>query len=219
VELSGSGLLVGGGASDAIGLNTQVVLVHVHVEEAPVAPVGAPRVAADPVLLTLFGLTVTDNSDGVVELRGANILLVDVGAIVSIERVSCLDSAREGTVLKLGLHLVDAVQAVVFADVVAGVRDGLAVLDARLAGGRGGASAVTADVDVAADALKVVLSNIRHAARVDQTLIVGVLEDLNGVASVTRAACLAVDDRLGIDGNWGLRLQAVENVEAIGEGG
>jgi len=41
--LSGVGwLVVGRGASDAVPLNAEVVLVHVHVEEAIVAPVGAP---------------------------------------------------------------------------------------------------------------------------------------------------------------------------------
>ena len=36
------GLGVGGCAGEAVCLDTQVVRVHVHVEEAPVAPVGTP---------------------------------------------------------------------------------------------------------------------------------------------------------------------------------
>ena len=33
---------IGRGAGEAVRLDTQVVRVHVHVEEAPVAPVGSP---------------------------------------------------------------------------------------------------------------------------------------------------------------------------------
>ena len=87
------GLSVGWGAGEAVGLDTQVVRVHVHVEEAPIAPVGSPRVTANPVLLTIFGLAVTDYSNGVVELRCANVFLVNSGAVILVKGIGGLDAA------------------------------------------------------------------------------------------------------------------------------
>ena len=45
------GLGVCGSSSETVPLDTEVVLVHGHVEEAVVTPVGSPGVATDPVLL------------------------------------------------------------------------------------------------------------------------------------------------------------------------
>ena len=112
-EFLGARLRVSWSSSYTICLNTEVVLVHSHVEEAPIAPVGTPRVAADPVLLAIRTLAVPNDSDGMVELRSANILRVDVGAIISIELISGLDGARDWTILELSLHLVSTTEVVV----------------------------------------------------------------------------------------------------------
>ena len=68
---------VGRCAGEAVSLDAQVVRVHVHVEEAVVAPVGAPGIATDPVLLAFAGLAVADDGDGVVQLGDTDVLFVD----------------------------------------------------------------------------------------------------------------------------------------------
>ena len=48
-------------ASGAVGLDKQIVRVHLHVEESVVSPVGAPRIATDPILLTILVNTVAND--------------------------------------------------------------------------------------------------------------------------------------------------------------
>ena len=121
---------VGRCAGEAVGLDAQVVRVHVHVEEAVVAPVGAPGIATDPVLLALASLAIADDCDGVVQLGDADVLLIDGGAIVGVERLGGLDAAGDGSLLQLSLHLVGTNDVPVLGDVVTSVLDSGAVLNA-----------------------------------------------------------------------------------------
>ncbi len=115
------GLGVGWSSSNAISVDSEVVLVHRHVEEAVVTPVGTPRVTTDPIFLTGGGiLSIADNGDLVVDQREEDVLRVNVGSIVGIlELIGGVDSARDRSVCEeLSLHLVYASNRVVFADVV-----------------------------------------------------------------------------------------------------
>merc|ERR1719333_1760548 len=123
-------LVVGWGSGNAIVLNSEVVSAHLHVEEAVVAPVGSPGVAANPVLLASVGvLAVTDDRDLVVDHWEEDLLRVDVVTLTLVDTVvgvlpvvSGMDSTRDGTVgSELGLHLV------VLADVVLAVVNSVAV--------------------------------------------------------------------------------------------
>ena len=57
----GGWLLVGWDSGNAVLLDSEVILAHLHVEEAVVTPVGSPGVAANPVLLAFIGDTVTND--------------------------------------------------------------------------------------------------------------------------------------------------------------
>jgi len=62
-------LLKLGSGPDAVCLYGEVVLVHGDPEEAVLAPVGAPGVAANPVLLTLLVPPPAHHTDLVVDYR------------------------------------------------------------------------------------------------------------------------------------------------------
>ena len=157
-------------AGKTVCLNAQVILVHVHVEEALIAPVSAPGVATDPVLLAVVGLAVAYNGDGMVQLGHTDVLLVDVSAIVLVKGFRGLDAAVNGSVLQLGLHLVGTNDVPVLRHVVTCVIDSIAVLNARFSLGWRWACTVTADVDGATEASSFVLSYVVHAGRVDQAI-------------------------------------------------
>ena len=215
------GLLVSGGASEAVGVDAKVVLVHGHVEEAVVTPVGSPRVAADPVLLTsLWVLAVASDRDLVVDEREADLLGVDVGAIVVVlEVLGGVDTARDGAVsVELSLHLVDAGKRVVLADVVLLVLDGDAAIEASLANRGRRPGAVTADVNVLAHVVDEVVSGVLLARRVRDTSVVGILVHLSGVATIAGATSLAVHDGLGIEADRGGVEVTVQDVESVGDG-
>ena len=215
------GLLVGGGASEAVGVDAKVVLVHGHVEEAVVTPVGSPRVAADPVLLTsLWVLAVASDRDLVVDEREADLLGVDVGAIVVVlEVLGGVDTARDGAVsVELSLHLVDAGKRVVLADVVLLVLDGDAAIEASLANRGRRPGAVTADVNVLAHVVDEVVSGVLLARRVRDTSVVGIPVHLSGVATIAGATSLAVHDGLGIEADRGGVEVTVQDVESVGDG-
>ena len=154
-------------AGEAVSLDSQVVRVHVHQEEAIVTPVGAPGVATDPVLLAVASLAIADNRDGVVQLRDTDVLFIDVRAMVVIELFSGLDTTRNGSLLQLSLHLVSANNMPVLANVVTGVVDSEAVLNARFVRSRSWPSAIAADVNGAAESSDLVLRYVVHAGRVD----------------------------------------------------
>ena len=63
------GLGVGRDAGNAVSGDREVVLVPGHVEEAVVAPVSSPGVAADPVLLAVLAHAVAYDGDLVVDGR------------------------------------------------------------------------------------------------------------------------------------------------------
>jgi len=215
------GLGVGWSSSNAISVDSEVVLVHRHVEEAVVTPVGTPRVTTDPIFLTGGGiLSIADNGDLVVDQREEDVLRVNVGAIVGIlELISGVDSARDRSVCEeLSLHLVYASNRVVFADVVLWVLNGGAIGQTIIALSRGRSMAVTADIDVGAHASLKVECSVLLAGGVRNTDVVSVLVNLGGVATITGATSLAVDDNLGVEADRGSVFATVQDVESISDG-
>jgi len=87
--------------------------------------------------------------------------------MVVIELFSGLDTTRNGSLLQLSLHLVGANNMPVLANVVTGVVDSEAVLNARFVRSRSWPSAIAADVNGAAESSDLVLRNVVHAGRVD----------------------------------------------------
>ena len=65
--------------------------------------------------------------------------------------------------LQVSLHLVGSLDMPVLADVVAGILNGSAVLDARLTSSGSWASAVTADINSFAQAVILVMGDVVHA--------------------------------------------------------
>jgi hypothetical protein len=215
------GLGVGWSSSNAISVDSEVVLVHRHVEEAVVTPVGTPRVTTDPIFLTGGGiLSIADNGDLVVDQREEDVLRVNVGAIVGIlELISGVDSARDRSVCEeLSLHLVYASNRVVFADVVLWVLNGGAIGQTIIALSRGRSMAVTADIDVGAHASLKVECSVLLAGGVRNTDVVSVLVNLGGVATITGATSLAVYDNLGVEADRGSVFATVQDVESISDG-
>ncbi len=86
-----SGLGVGGDAGHAVVLDVKVVGVHLHAEEAVLAPVGAPGVAADPELNAVLN-AVADHRDFVVD-EAACLLRVNAASVVVVEVVRAVDAA------------------------------------------------------------------------------------------------------------------------------
>ena len=217
-----------GDSGETVGLDSEVGagLTHGEVEEAVVTPVRAPGVSSLPVAFASGGIdTVTNNRDLVVDPGEADVLLVDVvtltlnNAVVGgIEEITSVDTAGDGTVsVELSLHLILTLDGVVIGDVVLGEVDGLTLSIGLLA--ILGRLAVTADVVVGAHALLQVQSCVLLAGRVGNTSLVGVLVDSGGVATVARSTSLAVNDGLGIEGDWGWVESTVEDVESISDGG
>lgn len=222
-----SGLVISGGAGKAVGLDAEVIAAHLHVEEAVVAPVGTPRVAANPVLLASLGvLTVADDRDFVVNHREEDLLGVDVVTLTLVDAnvsglpvAGSVDTARDGTVHgELGLHLLLTLEGVVLTDVVLLVLDSGATVHTviTLSGGRPGA--VTADINICALAALEVVGDVLLARRVRNTVLLCISIDEGGVATIARAASLAVDDNLGVEADRGGGEVAIEDVESIGDG-
>lgn len=84
-----------------------------------------------------------------VQQQKAHVLRVNSLAIVIVvEVVRGVNTARDGAVLELSLHLISTFDIVVFADVVAGhVSDGCAAFDATLTYCRGRSVAITAHIN------------------------------------------------------------------------
>ena len=213
------GLLEAGDTSRAVALDTETVSASGHSEEAHLAPVGTPRVTADPVLLV--GLLISapaDNSDLVVDGREELELGVDT-TIVLVEGVGGLDTAGDGTVLHdLGLHLGGAGKAVVVRSVVLLVVNSPTLVLAGLALRARRPGAVLALVDGLAVEGGGVLGDVLLARRVRDTLLVGELVDTTGVATLARATGTAVDDDLGVEADGSGVLVTEKDVESIGEG-
>merc|ERR1719266_619643 len=85
-------LVVGGDSSNAVLLDSEVILVHLHVEESVVSPVGTPGVTANPVFGSIFADTVADDRDSVVD-QADGLLGVDATVVVVLEVVSGVDTA------------------------------------------------------------------------------------------------------------------------------
>jgi len=200
----GDGLGVGRCSGEAVPLDAEIVLVHVYVEETIVAPVGAPRVASNPVLLAFSSDAVTNNRDLVVEQNEMDLLRVNGSSIViPLEVVGDVNTTRDGTVLELSFHLVGSLDIPVLANVVANVRsDSCTVCKTVITYSRRRSVAVAADIDCGTRASNIVVSNIVHARRVDETFRHCELVDLSRVSSIARTSSVAVDDHLGIKSDW-----------------
>lgn len=153
-----------------------------------------------------------------VESNETDIFLINSGAIVVIvEVVGAVDTAADRTVLKLSLHLVCSSDGIHLRDVVTSIGDSFAVFTLLALSGRR-PRAVTANIDILANAIHIVKSLVVHARGVDETIGHGELVDLSGVTTVARSASLAVDDHLGADSDWRGSRHVVKNVESIGKG-
>jgi hypothetical protein len=118
--------VVGRNGSSAVSLDTKVVGVHLHFEETVLTPVGAPGVATDPVFAAQDILTVTYNTDSVVQFKVINNLGVDTVGVIT-EFISGLDTTFDGTVLsEFRFHIVGTRETVVLANVVLSVSHGSA---------------------------------------------------------------------------------------------
>jgi len=203
-----SRLGVSGKSGNAVGLNTEAISAHLHLEEAVDTPVGSPRVTSPPeAFLELFIVAVSGDGDLVVDHGEADLLGVDsvvLGGIVSEEGIGNVDSARDRAVSgDLSLHLVSTSHAVVIADVVSSGRgDGPAFVLTILSSGWWGPGAVLAGSDGRDLSLEVV-GNVLLASSVDESFIMGVLVNLSGVTSIARATSLSVDNDLGVNRDGG----------------
>jgi len=79
------------------------------------------------------------------------------------------------------------------------VLNGGAIGQTIIALSRGRSMAVTADIDVGAHASLKVECSVLLAGGVRNTDVVSVLVNLGGVATITGATSLAVDDNLGVE--------------------
>lgn len=151
-----------------------------------------------------------------VDQRETDVLGVDstVRAIVLLEVGSGVDSAGDGTFLERGLHLILTYHILVAADVVAGGCYSSALVRSSLVGRWWWWAAVHAVVDGVGRVLQVV-GNVLLARSVDETMLVGILVDLVGVATVASAAPLVVDNHLCVNGHWGDSGQVVQDVEPV----
>jgi hypothetical protein len=218
-ELSIQVRVVARDSSGTVLLNTQVVSVHVHEEETVFAPVGAPWVTANPVFLALFGNTVPDHWDFVVDWDRVEMFGVDAARVSVVKSISCLDTAGDRTKLgKLRLHLIGSDHWVVLADVVLLVGYGSAVCGRIFTSFRNRWRAISAQVEIGAlTALKVV-SSILLARAVGDSVLVSVLVNLSGVATIAATSSLAIDDSLGVKTDWGGVLQLIQDVESVSDG-
>jgi len=162
----GQGVVIGRDTGDTVGVDPEVVLVHSHLEEAVVSPIGAPGVATNPVLFAGDGvLTVACHGDLVVDHGEPDFFRPDfTSLVVVLEVVGRMNSTGDGAVGKeFSLHLVDSAQRVVISNVVLGVIDGPAAIKAGFTLGGRRPGAVTADIDVFAISIQQVQSSILFA--------------------------------------------------------
>ena len=218
-DAASGGLFVRRGASNAVALDSEIIVVHVHVEEAVVTPVGAPTVAANPILLAFRSHTEANDRDFMVKSDEVDLLLVDRCAIiVGVEVVGGVDTARDGSVLELSLHLDSTLHVVVLVDVVAShIGDGGATFDARITNSGRRPSAVTAHINGLAASRDIVERLIVSTRSVDKTLLASELVNFGGVSTIARATGIAVDDHLGREGDRGGGAVFVHDVESVSD--
>jgi len=119
--------------------------------------------------------------------------------VIPLEVIGDVNTTRDGTVLELSFHLVGSLDIPVLANVVANVRsDSCTVCKTVITYSRRRSVAVSADIDCGTRASNIVVSNIVHARRVDETFRHCELVDLSRVSSIARTSSVAVDDHLGI---------------------
>jgi len=199
----GGWLLVGWDSGNAVLLDSEVILAHLHVEEAVVTPVGSPGVAADPVFSAVLHHSVADDGDLVVDhiprlsLLGVD-TVIDAEIVVVLEIIGSVDTAAHRTVgSKFSLHLVSTFDVVVLTDVVAGVLNGNAAFFTRLTLSGRRPCAVTAYVDGSANIFLIVVGLIICARSVDKSILSCEPIDQSGVTTIARSTSLAVNNHLG----------------------
>ena len=154
-----------------------------------------------------------------VELWVSDVLLVDLSrGVVCLEAVGGLDTAANWSVLvELGLHLGNTLDSSVGRNVVFLVVDGPALVEASLSGWAWWPGAVSADVNGLTGMVEVV-GDVLLAGRVWDTMVVGILEDVDWVSTVASAASLAVNHHLGVQSDWGRGFITEHDVESVSEG-
>jgi len=125
------------------------------------------------------------------------VLGVNPAEVSGVKLCGRLNTTLDRTMLQeLSLHLGDTNYSVVFTDIVVLERNGCTVLEPLLSRWGCRADTVSTDFKVCAEFVLKIVSFIVHAAVVGDTLFVGILVDHHGVATIARAAGLAVDDHL-----------------------
>jgi len=125
------------------------------------------------------------------------VLRVNPAEISGVKLFGSLNSTLNWTMLQeLSLHLSDANYSVVFTDIVVLESNGCTVLEVLLTRWWCRADTVSTDFKICAELALKIVCFIVHAAVVRDTLFVGILIDHSGVATIARAAGLAVDDHL-----------------------
>jgi hypothetical protein len=213
-------LIEGWNTGRAIAGNTEVLmLLHGHLEEARLAPVGTPRVSTNPVLFTGVGDAPPNNSDFMVDNWNEEEFLIDTGGII-LELVSSVDTAGNWTVLvDFGLHLVLAREAVVMRSIILLVLNSPALVLAGLSSWAWWPGAVLALINSSAF-LKIwvviwIMGNVLLTGRVWDTLIVSKLVDTSWVSTLAATTGTTIDDDLSIKSNWCWVLISKHNVESI----
>jgi hypothetical protein len=210
-----SGLGGGWATSSAIlGDGEVLAVLGGHLEVAVLTPVGSPGVSSDPVFLTIIGDTPSDNSDLVVDLWEFDGLLVDTTS-VGLEFVGGFDTAGDWSVsVELGLH-VSSWDSVVVGDIVQFVLNWPAFILAGLALWAWWPGAVLASINGLALPFVEILGDILFTRRVWDTRVISVLVDTSWVSTLAGSSSIAVDNNLGIQGNWGWALQVVHDIESV----
>ena len=200
-----------GNSPRAVRLDRERVLVHLQPRPAVLAPVLAPAVAADPVLLAVL-LAPADHRDRVLQRRRAALVLVDA-ALVGKQVVGDGDGAGDRTAREdLLHHVLFSAHGTEFLHVVLGV-----VLN-RVA--RRVVTAITANVEVRA---LVVVGSVTHAALVRDTHLLHHLVGRQHVSSMAAGGSVgAVHNHLGRQllggpGSLGHQTQTIGNGGGGGE--
>jgi hypothetical protein len=149
-------------------------------------------------------------------LKNTDVLGVNSTIVIILEVLGYMNTARDGSVsVKLGLHLVNTLDFVVFTNVVLNVCDGRAVFKSGVTLSWRGSGAVTAHVNWFAEAALEIIGDVLHAWWVVETILIGIGIDISWVSAVAGASSLAVDDYLGVKADRGWGLEVIKDVEAI----
>ena len=148
-----------------------------------------------------------------------SLLRVNASGVIVLEVVSRVDAARDWTVLEFSFHLVGSLDLEVLADVVGSVVHCRAVLDAALTYSWGRSDTIAADINILAHSVLEVQGDVVHARCVLQAGGICPLVNLCWISSIAGSSCLAIDDDLGVEANWGslLASHTIHDVESISD--